>query len=97
MWVYDDNLLPFLTTLGWIVSYAFDHDDWTAISSGIQETDQEADRWYRYEFAGSSRVEFSLARDPGSSVIFVRAVMPPDQEAQLELAIKIFARFRLKA
>jgi hypothetical protein len=45
---FENNVLPFLTVLGWIADYAFDHNDWMAISSGIQETDQEANRWYEY-------------------------------------------------
>jgi hypothetical protein len=30
-WILQDNLEPFLTTLGWIVCYSFDDDDWQQI------------------------------------------------------------------
>lgn len=96
MWVLEENLLPFLTTIGWIVGYTFDQDDWTAISNGIGETDQEADRWYEYEMAGRRRLKLAIARDPGSSVVFVRVQTEAVLESQVNLAIEIFARFRLR-
>jgi hypothetical protein len=96
MWVLEDNLRPFLTAVGWIVGYPFDPDDWTAISFGVRETDQEAGRWYAYEFAGRHRAMLSLARDPGSCVVHVRVGVPSELESQVNLAAEIFTRFRLR-
>jgi hypothetical protein len=42
-WVFAENLRPFLLSLGWFVGYDLDEDDWTAIRSGIETTDQEAE------------------------------------------------------
>src|SRR5262249_17910327 len=95
MWVFEDNLSPFLTSIGWIVGYTFDPDDWAAISTGLRDTHQEAGRWFDYEFLGRHRIGFSLARDPGSGVVFFRAGVLPELDPQINLATEIFGRFRL--
>jgi hypothetical protein len=95
-WVYADNLRPFLTVLGWVVGYALDADDWTAISFGVCDSDAEADRWYDYEFAGRHCAAFSLGADPGTGVVLVRAQVPAELEPQVRLAADIFAHFRVQ-
>jgi hypothetical protein len=95
-WIIEENLPHFLNVLGWIVGYAFDGDDWSAISFGIRDTDQEAGRWYRYSFQGRQRIELEVARDLGSSVVQLRLANTPEQEALVQLAVTIFAHFRLR-
>jgi hypothetical protein len=96
MWVYQDNLRPFLTVLGWIVGYSVDTDDWTAIAVGVRESDMEADHWYYYELNGRYRAVVSLAIDPGTSVVHVRAEVPAELEPKVQLAADIFAYFRIR-
>ena len=96
-WVYDENLRPFLLSLGWFVGYDLDVDDWTAIRYGIEGTDQKADRWFDYEFAGQQRAVLWLARDPGSSVVHVRVEVPAEIVPKVESTIAIFQVFRIKA
>jgi hypothetical protein len=96
VWVFEDNLRPFLKALGWVVGYSLDPGDWEAIAAGVRETDAEAERWYDYEFAGKSRTAFSLARDPESCVVQVRVTVPVELEPQVRLAADIFARFRVR-
>lgn len=96
-WLLMDNLQPFLTVLGWLVDYDFGPDDWTAIHFGVRETDAEGERWYDYEFAGRRRAVFSLAIDPGTSVVHARIEVPPELEPQVQLAISIFAHFTVRA
>ena len=96
-WVFAENLRPFLISLGWFVGYEFDPDDWTAIRYGIEATDQEADRWFEYEFAGLQRAVFRLACDPGTSVVHVRVEVPAALVPKVEAAIAIFQAFRIQA
>lgn len=92
-WIFEDNLLPFLTALGWIVDYDFDDNDWTAVYFGVRDTDCETKRWYDYDFSGASVASIKFARDPGSSVIFVEVEIAEAHRAQAKLALDIFARF----
>ena len=96
VWVFEDNLRPFLTVLGWVAGYALDADDWEAIATGVRETDAEAGRWYDYEFAGRHRAAFSLSRDPGTCVVHVRVRVPEELEPQVRLVADIFAHFRVR-
>lgn len=68
-WIFEDNLRPFLISLGWFVGHVFDESDWIAIRHGIENAHQEQDSWYGFEFAGNSSARFELASDPGTSVI----------------------------
>jgi hypothetical protein len=94
-WIFDGNLRPFLTVIGWIVGYSFDADDWVALSHGVRESDAEANSWYEYEFVGRYSAHLRLGRDPGSSVVQVRAGVPADVDPQIRLALAIFAHFHV--
>ena len=96
-WVFEENLRPFLLSLSWFVDYDFAPDDWTVIRYGVEASDQEADRWYEYEFAGQYHAVLWLARDPGSSVVHVRVEVPAAVVPKVEAAFEIFEAFRIKA
>jgi len=96
-WVFEENLRPFLLALSWFVDYDFDPDEWAAIRYGVEASDQEADRWYEYEFAGQQHAALWLARDPGSSVVHVRVEVPAAVVPKVEAAFEIFEAFRIKS
>jgi hypothetical protein len=82
----EDNLLPFMTALGWLVAYQFDDGDWAALSYGLRDSDAEAGQWYEYEFSGRERLVFSVALDDsGSSVVYLRVALPEEFEPQVKL------------
>jgi len=95
-WLYDDNLAPFLTVLCWLTDYDVAPDELAIIKDGVRETDAEKNHWYDYEFVGKQLVKFSLAADPGTSVVHVRIQSPIDLRPKIETAIAIFARFRMQ-
>jgi len=95
-WVFTDNLRPFLLSLGWFVGYALDEDDLAAIGFGIEATDEEADRWFEYDFAGELPARLHLAVDPGTSVIHLRIEVPAIAEPKVEAALAIFQHFRVQ-
>jgi hypothetical protein len=94
-WIIEENLRPFLTALGWFVGYDFDEDDWTAIRYGIKGTEQDADRWFDYEFAGQHRAYLWLASDTGTSILHVRVEVPESVVPKVEAALSIFQWFHL--
>jgi hypothetical protein len=96
-WVLSTNLRPVLTSLAWTVGYEFGPDDWTAISHGIEGTDDQAGLWYDYEFVGQHRAEFALARDAESDVVHLRVKVPASLEPHVETAVAIFSYFRASA
>lgn len=96
-WVFAENLRPFLLSLGGFVGYDLGADDWTAIRHGIEPTDEEAERWFEYEFAGKQQAALWLARDPGSSVVHVRVEVLEALVPKVEAAISIFQSFRMTA
>lgn len=92
-WIFDDNLKAFLTVLSWEAKYDADPDEFSIIELGVRETDAEAHRWYSYEFTGRDRIAFSLAVDPGASVVHVRFEAPAIIVPRIEATIAIFAHF----
>lgn len=94
-WIRAENLRPFLLSLGWFVSYDVDAEDFTSIVHGIEPTEEEADRWFYYEFVGQQRAAFRLACDPGSSIIHVRVEVSAAIEPKVEAAIAIFQAFKI--
>jgi hypothetical protein len=95
-WVFDSNLRPFLTVLGWVTGYAFDANDWEAVAHGVRESDAEADRCYEYEFAGRTPARLRLGQDPGTSVVHVRVQVPAEVEPQVRVAVSIFQHFHIR-
>jgi len=92
MWIFDENLRPWLEIVATIVGYNFDGLDWDAIQAGIDATDAERDRWFEYPF-GDARVV--LARDIGSSVVMARLSGAEDLSDKVELAALIANTYRL--
>ena len=95
-WLFQDNLDAFLTVLCWLTDYDVAPDELAIIANGVRETNAEANQWYGHEFAGKQHVEFSLAVDPGTSVVHVRIHAPAELTAQIETAIAIFAHFHFQ-
>ncbi len=95
-WLYRENLAAFISVLGWLAEYDTAPDELTAIDYGVRETNAEADQWYEYEFVGLHRIAFSLAADPGTSVVHVRIEAPTDLKPKIDMAIAIFAHFHLQ-
>lgn len=72
-WIIDDNLEPWLVVVAGFVGAHFDANDRAAIEGGVDGTDVERDAWFEYAFSGTATLNVRLARDPGSSVVFVEA------------------------
>ena len=92
-WIFDKNLQSFVEVLAFLAGYAlYDEDyDWVAIEYGVKATDEDANKWYTYAFAGTRPLEFDLACNVGSSVVSVRvrsdSGIPADLAAQLNLLV----------
>ncbi len=95
-WVFDENLRPFLASLGWFVGYDFDPDDWTAVGVGIEATDQEKGSWFDYVFVGRHRACMKLARDPGTSVVHIQIDVADAVVPKVEASMAIFQTYRVR-
>jgi hypothetical protein len=94
-WIFVDNLEPFCRIVSGYCGYAFDDSDWDAISFGIQGTDVEVRAWFDYPLVGSTTTQLSIARDPETSVIFVKITSDPGIEAQARTLVDIVNEYRL--
>jgi hypothetical protein len=84
--IFDANLLPFLTAVGWLVGHRFDDGDGIAVGEGIRHTDAAGGRWYDFEFYGGRRTPFSVAYDEGGSgVVLFRSDLPEEAESRVRL------------
>lgn len=92
-WIFEENIFAFLTVLSWLAKYPFDEADWNAIKMGLKKTDYESETWYDYKFCGDSDIEFRLAQDVGSSVVFMEIKSEQVVASRLELAMDIFSQF----
>ena len=72
-WIYEENVRAFCEAAAHVVGYRFDNADWDAVAHGLSTTDGEAERWLDYALKGDKTVTISVARDPGSAVVLVRA------------------------
>jgi hypothetical protein len=91
-WILRENLEPFLTTLGWVLGYSFDNDDWAAISEGLLEDNGVV----AYEFPGHHAAKLELEYDRSSDSFQVTVEAPEDAHPQVELALAIFQLFSLR-
>lgn len=92
--LFDDNLQPFLTALGWVVGGKLDADDIEAVSWGLRDTDRVKGRWFEYEFSGEPRIPFSIALDEaGASIVWVRAELPAELAARIQLVADFCCQF----
>jgi len=95
-WIFDTNLEPFLNVLSWMVKYKFEYWDWEVISNGVLHTGVEADKWYDYEFSGEITVKMRIARDVGSSVVWVDVDLPDKYQATYKIVTETFCNFLLE-
>lgn len=97
-WIIDDNLEPWLAVVAGFVGAQLDADDIAAVDWGLGGTDVERDAWFEYAFAGLETLNVRLARDPGSSVLFVEArAASPDEALDIlvKTATEIFQAWRV--
>src|SRR6478735_4680153 len=90
-WILQDNLEPFLTTLGWIVGSSLDDDDWQAITTDLLDGGGG-----EYAFDGGQKTTFSVAIGLDTSILNMKVDAPVELEPQMELAIAIFQHFHLR-
>lgn len=95
-WVFDANLRPFLTAIGWALGAEFGPGDWLAVKNGLRETDESIDRWFEFTFATSLAAHLYLARGQGGIVRF-RSSLPKELESQLRLTAALCQRFTLSS
>lgn len=86
---------PFLTVLGWLIRYDFDHMDWDAISAGILKTSEEDDQWYEYVFVGEQVANFKIAHEDGCCLYHIVLEAPAEIIDKLELAISMLNEFKM--
>ncbi|MEQ9319867.1 MAG: hypothetical protein RIF41_11960 [Polyangiaceae bacterium] len=75
-----------LALVAGFIGATFDEDDLGAIDAGIRDTNVEDDRWFDYAFGASPALDIKVALDPGSSVVFVHAALPPGEH---DLAVRV--------
>ena len=84
--LFEDNVRPFLTALGWIVGGRLDDDDFEAVGWALRNTDREQGHWFEYEFSGEVRTPFAVAFDEaGASIVWVRAEVPAEFAPRVQL------------
>jgi len=84
--LFEGNLQPFLTALGWLVGGRLDADDFEAVSWGLRDTDREEGRWFSYDFGGEVRTPFAVALDEaGASIVWVRAELSAEFAPRAQL------------
>lgn len=92
-WFFESNPTAFLTLLARIADYPIDTWDHDAIVNAMSDTDAEAGRWHEYEFVGVNSVKFSLAYDPGTTVIHCRLDLPTSLIDRTELLFTVVQEF----
>jgi len=77
-------------------SAPIDSDDLLAIRIELKDTNDENDRWFRYELHGAYAVVLDLAPDSEQEgLIHVRVSAPPNHEGRIIVAIEIANSFEL--
>ncbi|MEU1618916.1 hypothetical protein ABZ479_16670 [Streptomyces sp. NPDC005722] len=98
-WVFEANLRPLCEAVSFFTGYAFDDGDWQAVEGALPATDAEhRDGWYAYPLSGRVPLTLLVARDPGSSVVFVRFAGRPGtgEEARIEAALHVFSTWTVR-
>ena len=67
-WIYEEYLTIVLEGLAYLVDYPFSENDLIAISEGIQESNEDGERWYEYIYDCDNRADLLLAKELGSSM-----------------------------
>ena len=94
-WIPEENLKPLLETVSEFVGYKFYEWDWAAVSTGVINTNDEADEWYEYQLIGEQTVNVKIADDPGSGVVHVQMQSASAVEGKIEVAIGIFQQYNV--
>jgi hypothetical protein len=89
--ILQQNLQPCLTTLSWLIGYCLDGDDWQEINNDLLDGGGGS-----YEFAGNQTMKFGVSLEEGTDLMRVTVDLPEELESQVELAVAIFRRFRLR-
>lgn len=91
-WIIRENVQPFMIAYGRLLGAVPDLDELEVIRLGVLRADAEADRWYEHSFWGvaDDRARIRLAPDPGSSVMHVRATVPPEFVTRMQDLISVF-------
>jgi len=94
-WILEDNLKPSLETLAAFSGYNIDAWDWDAIWHGVKDTDVERGAWFEYELAAGHPVGVRVAKDVGSSMVFVDVRAGEELEAKMQAALEIMQTYHL--
>ncbi len=96
-WIFrDTNLVAFLESVAALSGYDLLPDEISAIEYGVRVTDQERDQWYQYAFAGKSPVSLSIAADPGTDIVHIRAECSDDFKPTIEALLFVFQEYQVK-
>ena len=95
-WILEENIKPLLETVAGFAGTKLDKWDWDAITLGLKSTHHEDDQWFDYQFKGDHSVNIRLAREPGTSVLFVEVESNPQIESQCAVALSIMGEYRLQ-
>src|SRR5690242_7122843 len=89
-WIFKRNLESFLEILAYVAGCPFEDWDYCAVVAGVEDTNDETNKWFDYQLTGSKRlVSFQVADDPGSSVLHFRIDVPEDAIEMIELAFYV--------
>ena len=94
-WIPENNLTPFCVFLARRAGYDLSDGEMWSIECGIKESDYEANKWFRSEFVGESKIEFRFAQDPGTSVVFFQITCDDQTAPRIEAAIEIMGDYSL--
>ena len=73
-WIREENVRPYFEAAASLVGYSFDDADGDAVAHGMSATNGEANEWFDYPLVrGERSITVSVARDPGASVVPIRA------------------------
>lgn len=98
-WVWPESLRPFIETVSRWIDYGFDDHDWTAIRSGLDETNADLDQWYKYPLVGQPELVVEVATTPGDAPVSIRfratGSVEPALRTRLEAAAEVFNSYKL--
>lgn len=89
------NLLPLCMILADLAGYNFDSWDWSAISTGLSDTDAEGGNRFTYEFKGTDLIQLSIARESATNLLHVHVHFPEHLIGRVETALDIASQFGL--
>ena len=97
-WIRQENLIPVLSLLAELAHYRFDPDDIAAVEHGIENTDDEANRWFEYPLHGEQSLEVQLALDSESPIVLhIRVQAPENIRREVEWTLSIASIYAMKA